>query len=174
MNDYEFYLNTAFDRLDEVKPYLETTITWPTMRHVDVPTHNQVNMPAVKSVIFNKNATIVYFEDGTKCVVRKSAQDDYNREHAVVYAIVKRAYGIVNDDNTVDGNGMGAMLARVVKNGYDQDSHQEEQKNKKYKQYKQESLCAGCDIKDCEDRNAPFNGQPRDSKGRFVKKANRN
>lgn len=180
MNDYEFLLNTALDLFDKVRIYPKSNATWTTRRYADIPTYNQVNMPAVKSVIFNKNATIVYFNDGTKCIVHKSAQDEYNREHAVVYAIVKRAYGTVDENGVVQGNGMGAMLARVVENGYDQDARQEKQNSNKSEESEEDSLCSVCDIADCEDRNAPFKGtprnskdMPRDSKGRFVKKANR-
>lgn len=140
------------------------------------PLAADVNMPAVKSVIFNKEATIVYFDDGTKCIVRKSAQDDYNREHAVVYAIVKLAYGIVNADGTVNGNGMGNMLAKIVANGYDQEAHDAAEKAKKAA--KQKKRFAGDDDhakyawgyqKPWRDVTVPN----RDNKGRFVKKSNR-
>lgn len=175
MNDYEFLLNTALDLLGQVRIYPKSNTTWTTTRCVDVPTHNRVNMPAVKSVIFNKNATVVYFDDGTKCIVRKSAMDEYNREHAVVYAIVKRAYGIVNADGTVDGNGMGNMLAKVVANGYDQEAHNEAENAKKAS--KQKSEFVG-------DKKYAWGHQPaqnwtdvecpqRDKHGRFVKKSNR-
>ena len=147
-----------------------------------------VNMPAVKSVIFNKEATIVYFDDGTKCIVRKSAQDDYNREHAVVYAIVKRAYGTVGKDGLVEGNGMGNMLAKVVANGYDQEAHDAAEKAKKAAKRKNKEVKAP--IKKTrfvgDDDHSKYgwgnntvkpwatsNYTNRDSKGRFVKKANR-
>lgn len=134
---------------------------------------NKVNMPAVKSVIFNKEATIVYFDDGTKCIVRKSDKDEYNREHAVVYAIVKRAYGIVNEDGTVDGNGMGNMLEKVVANGYDQEAHDAAEKAKKAAKQKNRAR-DGVEYawgyqKPWRDVTIP----ERDSNGRFVKKSNR-
>lgn len=131
---------------------------------------NMTNMPKVKSVIFNKRATIVYFEDGTKCIVRKSDHDEYNREHAVVYAIVKRAYGIVNEDGTVDGNGMGNMLAKIVANGYDQEAHEIAERTKRIKKRKEAkaSVNKNRDLKNI--YNANLN---RDSMGRFVKKSNR-
>ena len=176
MNDYEFWLNTAFDLLDQVRFYPKSNTTWTTTRYVDVPTHKQVNMPAVKSVIFNKNATIVYFDDGTKCIVRKSAMDEYNREHAVVYAIVKRAYGIVNADGTVDGNGMGNMLAKVVANGYDQEAHDAAEKAKKAAKQKKRFVGDDDNAKYAWGYQKPWRDvtvPERDNKGRFVKKANR-
>lgn len=176
MNDYEFLLNTAFDLFGQVRFYPKSNTTWITTRCEDVPTHKQVNMPAVKSVIFNKNATIVYFDDGTKCIVRKSAQDDYNREHAVVYAIVKRAYGIVNADGTVDGNGMGNMLAKAVANGYDQEVHDKAENAKKASKQKSEFVGDNDHEKYAWGYQKPWRDVTvpnRDSKGRFVKKANR-
>ena len=137
-----------------------------------------VNMPGVKQVIFNREATIVYFNDGTKCIVRKSAQDTYNREHAVVYAIVKRAYGTVDEDGVVQGNGMGTMLAKLVKNGYDQEAYQEKQKEHKNAKAKfvgdDDHVKAGIAVPTVE-RVKPWtvSQQKRDSKGRFAKKANR-
>lgn len=138
---------------------------------VDTPAHitypqNMVNMPKVKSVIFNRKATIVYFEDGTKCIVRKSDHDEYNREHAVVYAIVKRAYGTVNEDGVVEGNGMGNMLAKVVANGYDQEAHDKAEKAKKANKNDWFNSC-----KNCQDHS--YDKQGRDKYGRFTKKANR-
>ena len=178
MNDYEFLLNTALDLLGQVRFYPKSNLTWSTTRCVDVPTHNRVNMPAVKSVIFNKEATIVYFADGTKCIVRKSAMDEYNREHAVVYAIVKRAYGTVNADGTVDGNGMGNMLAKVVANGYDQEAHNKAEEEKKAAKQKPKF------VGDDDHEKYAWGYQPahnwtdvtppqRDKYGRFVKKSNR-
>lgn len=155
------------------------TYTWTTTTNIHpIFEYGKVNMPAVKSVIFNKNATIVYFVDGTKCIVRKSALDEYNREHAVVYAIVKRAYGTVNADGTVDGNGMGNMLAKVVANGYDQEAHNKAEEAKKAS--KQKPKFVGDDdhekyawgyqpARNWTDDNRP----QRDEHGRFVKKANR-
>ena len=142
------------------------------------PSANKVNMPAVKSVIFNKNATVVYFEDGTKCIVRKSDKDEYNREHAVVYAIVKRAYGIVNEDGTVDGNGMGNMLEKVVANGYDQEAHDAAEKAKKAAKQKKHFVGDDDHAKYAwgyspADAWRDVDVPNRDSKGRFVKKANR-
>lgn len=182
MNDYEFWLNTAFDLLDQVRSYPKSNTTWTTTRYEDVPTHNRVNMPAVRQVIFNNNATVVYFDDDTKVVVRKSAQDEYNIEHAIVYAIVKRAYGIVNGDGIVDGNGMGNMLGRLIKNAIDQDAQvaAKKAKEKAKKEASSRILMEATTTQkyDCRDRVEPWptskaDVPSRDSKGRFVKKANR-
>ena len=153
------------------------TVTYRVYDVEDVPVANAVNMPAVKQVIFNKEATIVYFADGTKCIVRKSKLDEYNREHAVVYAIVKRAYGVVDPQTgVVDGNGMGNMLAKLVANGYDQEAHVAAEKAKKAAKHKVRFV--GDDDHEKHDWEneivKPWTKTDRDNKGRFVKKSNRN
>lgn len=183
MNDYDLFRTI----LEFEKPRLGFAPINTTVVEYEIeprPRVAAVNMPAVKSVIFNKEATIVYFDDGTKCIVRKSTQDDYNREHAVVYAIVKRAYGTVGKDGLVEGNGMGNMLAKIVANGYDQEAHAAAEKAKKAAKHKEakaptkKARFVGDDDhskyawgyqKPWHDLTVPN----RDSKGRFVKKANR-
>lgn len=153
--------------------------------------NGRTEMPQPRQVIFNKNATIVYFEDNTKVIVRKSQQDEYNKEHAIVYAIVKRAYGIINDDGTVEGNGMGNMLSRLIKNAINQEEQSASRKNKAKFSKVDVNICDKCEWRDeCKDAETSNNKdeenkkeksyttskadiQPRDSKGRFVKKANR-
>ena len=159
--------NTIFQDIFGYRPFNDNT-TWTTSqcrcRDIDVPAYNNVYMPAIKSVIFNRKATIVYFQDGTKCIVRKSAMDEYNREHAVVYAIVKRAYGIVKPDGTVEGNGMGNMLSKVVANAFDQEAHERNENAKKA----QKEI-----VKPWKVAPVTNKSQSRDKYGRFVKKANR-
>lgn len=175
MNDYDLFRTI----LEFEKPRLGFAPINTTVVEYEIeprPRVAAVNMPAVKSVIFNKEATIVYFDDGTKCIVRKSAMDEYNREHAVVYAIVKRAYGIVNANGTVDGNGMGNMLAKAVANGYDQEAHDEAENAKKASKQKPAFVGDNDHEKYAWGYQKPWHDLTvpnRDSKGRFVKKANR-
>lgn len=168
-------MQTTFDIANEIfqqvfgyKPFNQTVIRVYEPECEETPFY-EANVPAVKQVIFNKNATIVYFVDGSKCVVHKSKIDEYNREHAVVYAIVKRAYGTVNADGTVDGNGMGNMLAKVVANGYDQEAHDEAEKAKKEAKstnVNDEKYAWGYQpVQNWTDANCP----KRDERGRFVK-----
>lgn len=50
-------------------------------------------MPNIVDVIYNKPATIVFWDDGTKTVVRCGKHDKYTGEHGLVMAIVKKLYG---------------------------------------------------------------------------------
>ena len=50
-------------------------------------------IPEIKNVIFNDPATIVFWEDGTKTVVKCQDCDEFDPEKGLAMAIVKKAYG---------------------------------------------------------------------------------
>lgn len=47
----------------------------------------------IKKVIFNKPATIVYWEDGTKTVVKCGKDDTYSEETGLALCFMKKALG---------------------------------------------------------------------------------
>lgn len=51
------------------------------------------NPPDVDHVIFNGPATIVFWEDGKKTVVKRKMDDPDNKNLAIMYAITKRILG---------------------------------------------------------------------------------
>ena len=51
------------------------------------------HIPEIKNVIFNNPATIVFWEDGTKTVVKCQDGDEFDPEKGLAMAIVKKAYG---------------------------------------------------------------------------------
>lgn len=55
------------------------------------------NKPGIKRVIFNDPATIVFWEDGSKTVVKCSPRDIYDAEKGLAMAITKKYFG---NDNT--------------------------------------------------------------------------
>ena len=52
-----------------------------------------LRIPEIKNVIFNDPATIVFWEDGTKTVVKCQDGDEFDPEKGLVMAIAKKAYG---------------------------------------------------------------------------------
>lgn len=52
-----------------------------------------LRIPEIKNVIFNDPATIVFWEDGTKTVVKCQDCDEFDPEKGLAMAIVKKAYG---------------------------------------------------------------------------------
>lgn len=51
------------------------------------------HIPEIKNVIFNDPATIVFWEDGTKTVVKCQDGDEFDPEKGLAMTIVKKAYG---------------------------------------------------------------------------------
>jgi hypothetical protein len=49
--------------------------------------------PAITKVVFNNPATVVFWSDGTKTVVRCSDNDTFNPEIGLAMAICKKAFG---------------------------------------------------------------------------------
>lgn len=58
-------------------------------------------VPGIKNVIFNYPATIVFWEDGTKTVVKCQPDDDYSRETGLALCIAKKALGNKGNFNDV-------------------------------------------------------------------------
>lgn len=52
-----------------------------------------LRIPEIKNVIFNDPATIVFWEDGTKTVVKCQDGDKFDHEKGLAMAIAKKAYG---------------------------------------------------------------------------------
>lgn len=53
----------------------------------------QINLPEIKKVVFNDPATIVFWSDGTKTVVKCGENDEYDPEKGLAMAIAKKALG---------------------------------------------------------------------------------
>ena len=51
------------------------------------------NIPEVKKVIFNDPATIIYWKDGTKTVVKCQKGDDFDPEKGFAMAFLKKCWG---------------------------------------------------------------------------------
>ena len=52
-----------------------------------------LRIPEIKNVIFNDPATIVFWEDGTKTVVKCQDGDEFDPEKGLAMSIAKKAYG---------------------------------------------------------------------------------
>lgn len=55
----------------------------------------------IKKVIFNPPATVVYFSDGSKTVVRCSKNDTFDKEKGLALALAKRACGNTGSFNNL-------------------------------------------------------------------------
>lgn len=57
----------------------------------------------IKNVIFNKKATVVFWADGTKTIVKCQPGDKYDPEKGLLACMAKKLYG---------GNGFNRALAK--------------------------------------------------------------
>ena len=54
---------------------------------------NNISKSDIKQVIYNNPATIVYFEDGSKVVVKTMKGDEFNEEVGLAMAVMKKMFG---------------------------------------------------------------------------------
>lgn len=124
MNDKDVLdiINTVFKTVADTANFKEYSPFY--VRTSDMPSlttnFTTVVFPVISKVVFNDPATIVWFSDGTKVIVKKSESDTYSKEHALLYAIAKRLYGKVDYDGNVASNGFMTFLKKTVQNGIDQ------------------------------------------------------
>lgn len=58
-----------------------------------IPKFSNHALPEIKNVIFNNPATIVFWSDGTKTVVKCQYDDVFDREKGLAMAICKKVFG---------------------------------------------------------------------------------
>ena len=96
----------------------------------------------ISRVTYSGDTTVVFFTDGTKTTVKCSSNDTYDRQTAIVYALVKRIFGKIGRydsktkkfyENEIDGNGLGTKLEKLAAAGFDQDEEKRTAKARKAK-----------------------------------------
>lgn len=55
--------------------------------------YNKKEMPKVKKVMFKPPATVVFWSDGTKTVVKCCKEDTYDRRIGLLLCVTKKALG---------------------------------------------------------------------------------
>lgn len=63
--------------------------------------HSFTARPQIKNVIFNDPATIVFWRDGTKTIVKCQPGDTFSKELGLAMAICKKVYGNKGNYNDV-------------------------------------------------------------------------
>ena len=58
-----------------------------------IESYELVFLPAIKKVIFNPPATIVFWNDGKKTIVKASKDEKFSEEVGLCEAITKRYFG---------------------------------------------------------------------------------
>ena len=74
-----------------------------TLVPIPKPTPYNPTMPAIERVTFSDPATVVFWADGSKTVVKcqKEVGDTYSKETGLAMALVKKAYGNKSSFNDI-------------------------------------------------------------------------
>lgn len=88
-------LNDWFGELMKKKPVTKVTVHH--MGEVRYDKYPTLNVNFIKRVIFSDPATIVFWEDGTKTVVKTQDGEKYDKEKGLAMAISKRVFGNERD-----------------------------------------------------------------------------
>ena len=103
------YLKGDFIMVSNFYSNIEDILHRPSYDYVFTPTDISIkwfekeHMPEIKDVIFNDPATIVFWSDGTKTIVKcqKDTGDVYSKETGLAMAIAKKAYGNRSNFNDI-------------------------------------------------------------------------
>lgn len=79
-------------------------------------------MPAIKKVIFNEPATIIYWSDDSKTVVKASKSETFSKETGLAYAISTKYF------ETMGFKSPRGTFKKVVKNAFDMTEKTKEKK----------------------------------------------
>ena len=78
------------DFLDVIRYYYDLSMVENDLESIDL----RVDIPEmIDRVIFNDPATIIYWKDGSKTVVKRSDDDIWDSEKGFCMAIIKKLYG---------------------------------------------------------------------------------
>ena len=93
------YLGSKFEakhnasRHDEIDALCYGYYTHEAIKRKRVQDTLRNRLPEIKDVIFNDPATIVFWGDGTKTVVKVRSGDNFDKEKGLAMAITKKALG---------------------------------------------------------------------------------
>ena len=90
-NDYEVNYVPYSDIYNRIAS--DTLATIKNGSYIKVPSQKQKAMNSITNVIFNNPATIVFWSDGTKTVVKCDERDEFDPEKGLAMAICKKHFG---------------------------------------------------------------------------------
>ena len=94
---------------------------------------NNTFCAGIKNVIFNDNFHFckVFFQDGTSVEVRCSKEDHPSQDAAIAFAIMKRLYGVPDENGKIVDANVGGHLRKLVKSAFVQDADKWDENTKK-------------------------------------------
>ena len=94
---------------------------------------NNTFCAGIKNVIFNDNFHFckVFFQDSTSVEVRCSKEDHPSQDAAIAFAIMKRLYGVPDENGKIVDANVGGHLRKLVKSAFVQDTNKKVENTKK-------------------------------------------
>ena len=108
----KMYPTTMFTPEYFARCYFDTDSLWPKVNPNLKKSWGKPALPEIDHVIFNNPATIVFWKDNTKTVVKANAGEPYDPEKGLAMAMVKKVSGN-------KGNYYNAIRKELDKNPYD-------------------------------------------------------
>lgn len=85
---------------------IQAKMYWNLPIQVNDKDHKDHYGPEPKRIIFNGPATIVFWKDGTKTVVKCADMEEYNRYNAFCAALAKKIFGTNSKINRIVKSGV--------------------------------------------------------------------
>lgn len=118
--------------------------------------------PGIDRLLFSDNGRFlkIWFKDKTYVEVRCSKEDHPSKDAAIAFALMKRLYGVPDENGKIVDANVGGHLRKLVESAFDQDANKKSEK--KVEKTKKESL-----IKKIAKKVKKSHKPLRDKNGRF-------
>ena len=126
---------------------------------------NNTYFPGIDRLLFSDNGRFlkIWFKDKTYVEVRCSKEDHPSKDAAIAFALMKRLYGVPDENGKIVDANVGGHLRKLVESAFDQDANKKSEK--KVENTKKESL-----IKKIAKKVKKSHKPLRDKNGRFCAK----
>ena len=96
--------------------------------------------PGIDRLLFSNNGRFlkIWFKDKTYVEVRCSKEDHPSKDAAIAFALMKRLYGVPDENGKIVDANIGGHLRKLVESAFDQDANKKTEK--KDEKTKKESL----------------------------------
>ena len=121
--------------------------------------------PGIDRLLFSDNGRFlkIWFKDKTYVEVRCSKEDHPSKDAAIAFALMKRLYGVPDENGKIVDANVGGHLRKLVESAFDQDANKKS--DKKVEKAEKESL-----IKKIAKKVKKSHKPLRDKSGRFCAK----
>lgn len=121
--------------------------------------------PGIDRLLFSDNGRFlkIWFKDKTYVEVRCSKEDHPSKDAAIAFALMKRLYGVPDENGKIVDANVGGHLRKLVESAFDQDANKKS--DKKDENTKKESF-----IKKITKKVKKSHKPLRDKNGRFCAK----